>query len=314
MENCILLLEPDAFRLCHVHHVTDGGVPLPRTVRLPVSLGPRGPLDRPSRDHALFAAEQLVELGREGWQARNVLLLAGPDLAGLKDSRAFLHSVHRRTGVSPELLDAVEAGRHVYRAARAEHRRADEPGVVLHLELESLSLVTSGTRDAPEVTPLPLGLDRLHRAYGEAGGALGPDDASALFSLVRLCVGPAARPLRRCTQGHLAVSSAHAGAIRSLARALGYLDLGDNRIDRVALRALSQELFALTPGDLRERGVSRRLSPSLAAAAVIIDSVADLLGQAEVWLGTWGVPEGASLAESLEAAWSTPRSGLAVAS
>ena len=122
-----------------------------------------------------------------------------------------------------------------------------------------------------------------------------PADSGALFSLVRLCAGPACRRLRAWGNPALVVGSENAKAVRTVARSWGYLDTDSNDLCRLSLHALVPEILDAAPESLCALGIDASRSSLVGTAAVVIDALADLLGQREVRFADFGVAEGAAL-------------------
>jgi exopolyphosphatase/pppGpp-phosphohydrolase len=156
---------------------------------------------------------------------------------------------------------------------------------------------------------LPIGIVRLHRAYGETESGLLQADSSALFGLTRLCGGPACRRLRDMGATRLVFGSENATTLRDVAIQLGYLEPDSNSLCRLALHALVPEILAMPTDEICALGVDPERANLVGTTAVVADALADLLGEREVRFTTSGVVEGAALAVAASLAGTRPEIG-----
>jgi exopolyphosphatase/guanosine-5'-triphosphate,3'-diphosphate pyrophosphatase len=299
VDTCILELGAWTLRLTRSRGAERGPVEVVDMESVRVSTGEsidRTGLISPSASVELSSAvSRLLELAKTRCRNAPLHAIAPHALGGAKNARSVLSAILRRTGVPVTLLSPRDTARLAYRAARSELSYLEGQAAIVHLGDAAVDFA-SGTRAALDlVETLPLGVARLHRAYGLDAEGLPGVDAGALFSLVRLCAGPAARRLREWGAPVLAVASENAGAVRDAASAWGFLDRESEVIGRVALRALTMEILGASVWDLENLGIDRRRAPLVGTAAVTIDALADLFGKREVVLAASGTSEGAAL-------------------
>jgi exopolyphosphatase/guanosine-5'-triphosphate,3'-diphosphate pyrophosphatase len=299
MDTCILELGTRTVRLMRSRGVERGPVEVADIENEPVSAGEsidrNGIISPPASAELSAAVSRLLDVAKARCRHATIHAIAPHALGGANNARSVLAAVQRRTGVSVTLLSSKDTARLAYRAARSEFGHLGGQTAVVHLG-DAAADFTSGTRATLDIADtLPLGVARLHRAYGSGESDLAAADAPALSFLVRLCAGPATRRLREWGAPVLVVTSENAAAVREVGRVWGYLGEESETIGRVALRALAAEILGASVWDLENLGIDSRRAALVGTTAVTVDALSDLLGQREVLLGASGPSEGAAL-------------------
>jgi exopolyphosphatase / guanosine-5'-triphosphate,3'-diphosphate pyrophosphatase len=299
MDTCILELGVRTLRLLGSRAAERGPVEVvdihSERVRLGESIDRTGTVTASVSSDLLAAVSRLLEVAHSRCPGVSLHAIAPHALGGSENARSVLAAIGRRTGVAVTLLSPRDTARLAYRAARSELGYLGGQTAVVHLG-DAAADFTSGTRATLDVADtLPLGVGRLHRAFGSGDSGLAAVDASALSSLVRLCAGPATRRLREWGVPVLVVTSENAATVREVGRAWGFLGEDSETIGRVALRALATEILQASVWDLENLGIDPRRAALVGTTAITIDTLTDLLGQREVLLAASGPSEGAAL-------------------
>jgi hypothetical protein len=84
--------------------------------------------------------------------------------------------------------------------------------------------------------------------------------------------------------------------LRDVAIQLGYLESDASGLCRLALHAMIPELLAMPVDAICELGLDPERANLVGTTAVVVDALADLLGEREVRFTTSGVVDGAALA------------------
>ncbi|HVU05393.1 MAG TPA: hypothetical protein VHE30_26785 [Polyangiaceae bacterium] len=254
-----------------------------------------GGIGRTEGAEAIAKLGRLVELGRAHAPASDLHVIAVDSLGGASNARAFVRGVERRLGLAVTVLSPRETVRLAYAAARAEAPSVSGQAIVAHLGDTAVDFA-SGTRATLDVeATVSIGIERLLRAYETGPDPLLPEDAGALFSLVRLTAGPAAKRLRAWGAESFLVASEHVASLRVAASAFGFVDTRTQSIDRLSLHAFASEALNATSVDFARSGITRRRARSIGATAVVVDALSDLLGARQVRLAATGPAEGAAL-------------------
>jgi len=298
MDVSILELQTGGFHLLHAH-VGAGerlvvSTEAAERVGIDASVDATGHIGRKTWADSLRAFGRLATSARKWTQSGDVIALAPNGLGGALNGATFLQAARLKHGVGVDALSAAEAAHLVYAGVHDELGDAGEALVVAHLGDTTVDLVAGRGAAATAHGSIALGVARIGRAFGAERG-LGPDDAAALFSLVRMCGGPAGRRLASVVEGsRLVVTSARARAVREVARAWGYLEPEATMIGRLTLHALVPELLEASPASLCRLGIGADDALLVGTTAVMIDALADLLGRREVCFAGSGVRHGAA--------------------
>ncbi|HEX4478219.1 MAG TPA: hypothetical protein VH142_24225 [Polyangiaceae bacterium] len=263
-------------------------------VALEASIEATGKIGRRAGADALRALGNLVAIARRSGDGQ-IVAFATPTLGGADNVDDYLHSVRKRYGFATPLLAPSELLRLTYLAAQNELDVGDAPVTIAHLGDSTLELGHGAFGRTPHAETLALGVARLHRAFGACETGFPTDDVGALFSLVRLSCGPASRALDEFGRAPLVVASEHVTAVCDVARTWGYVDDDSTSLGRLALHALVPEILAASPATLCRLGVDPLRAPLVGTAAVILDALADLLGQREIRFTRSGAREGLAL-------------------
>lgn len=300
MDTCILELGTREIRLLRARLVAGGGnvetVAIENElVSADESIDRTGSISPGAAAEAEAVVLRLLDAARVRFRDVPVYAIAPHALGGAKNARTVLDSLARRIRIPITSLSARDTARLAYRAARVELGAFDGQAAVVHLG-DAATDLASGTRGSVDLAEtLTMGVARLHRAYGGTDGGLPIAEANALFSLVRLCAGPAGRRVRDWGASALLVTGECAAAVRDVATAWGFLDEDTDVLGRVALHALAAEIIAASPEDLENARIGPNRAPLVGTAAVMIDAFCDLLGQRDVALGSSGAAAGAAL-------------------
>ena len=300
METCIIELGTRDFHFVRsclgatqdlevLEHVTE-------RVALDSSIDATGSIGRRARADALRTFGRFVSMARKRRPSQRVLAVAPHTAAyNLED---FFEAVWRRYGVTVDVMSVDRMARLTYRAVRHELGTTPSSIVVAHLGSTNLNLAWGSGAHCDSVKGLSLGVGRLHHAHGSgAHGMLACSGRAALFTLTRLSGGPVARRLRLGGDHALVVCSDNAAALREVARAWGYLEADDVTLGRIVLHALVSEVLAAPLSSLCRLGLEPRRAALVGTSAVILDALADLLGQREVRFARCGLREGLALLE-----------------
>lgn len=300
METCIIELGARDFhfvRSCMgatqdlevLEHVTE-------RVALDSSIEATGSIGRRARADALRTFGRFVSMARKRRPSQRILAVAPRTTAdNLED---FFEAVWRRYGVTVDVLSVDRMARLTYRAVRHELATTPSSIVVAHLGNTILNLAWGSGAHCDAVKGLSLGVERLHHAHGNgAHGTLADSGRAGLFTLTRLCGGPVARRLQLGGGHALVVCSDHAAALREVARAWGYLEADEVTLGRIVLHALVSEVLSVPLSSLCRLGLDPRRAALVGTTAVILDGLADLLGQREVRFARYGLREGLALLE-----------------
>lgn len=299
MDTYILELGTREFRLRRARLASSGrietvGIESER-VALDESIDRTGTISQSASTEALAAVLRLLDVARLCCRGAEVYAIAPHALGGARNAESVLDTLARRARISITFLSLRDTTRLAYRAARVELGAHEGQAAVVHLADTAIEIASGTGASLDLAETFSIGVAPLHRAYGGTERGLPAAEASALFSLVRLCGGPVGRRVRDRGVPILLVTSENAEAVRDVASAWGFLDEDRDAIGRVALHALATEILAASPADLENVGVSASRAPLVGTAAVMMDAFCDLLGQPEVLLGTSGPSEGVAL-------------------
>jgi exopolyphosphatase/pppGpp-phosphohydrolase len=299
MDAAVLELGTREFRLLHARIDAGGRLQViteaVERVGIDASLDATGHIGRRSWADGLRAFGRLSTAARRWSRSGEVLALAPHSFCSAPEAGSFVLAARVRHRLGIDVLSATECAHLVYAGVKHELGLAEEPVLVAHLGDATIDLVAGSGDRCVAHGSLGLGVARLNRAFAGADGALLPEDGAALFSLVRLCGGPAGRGLAGTESRRLVVSSDYAVAVSDIARAWGYLDSGSAVLGRLALHALVGEAVAATPASLCRLGIPPERAALVGTATILVDALADLLGQREVAFASSGVRHGAAI-------------------
>jgi exopolyphosphatase/pppGpp-phosphohydrolase len=267
-------------------------------VSIETSVDASGAIDRTSWADAMRALGRLVTQAEQAGANHGIIGVAPHALGGAGNGEAFVGAVRRRFGIAVMLLSSAESVRLSYGASRMELRDARSASALIHVGDATIDVAAGAGGACDMVDVLPLGIHRLHRAYDATERGLRLQDSSALFSLTRLCGGPACARLRGLGQWgatRVVFGSDNARAIWNIARLWGYAEPDSASLDRVALHALVPEIIAAGPSALLDLGVDSVKASWVGTTAVVIDALADLLALREIRFTSGGVAEGVAL-------------------
>jgi exopolyphosphatase/pppGpp-phosphohydrolase len=268
-------------------------------VGLDASIEATGGIGRRTWGDALQTLGKLLEVARRRAPLDPLVVIAPHGLGAAQNASAFVHAARRRFGVAITLLSQADSARLVYLGGRAGLPEVTGPAVVAYLDDAVLDIAAGSGADSDWSDTLSLGVQRLHAAYAARGVGLRVAEAAALFCLVRLCAEPTSRRIRDEGESRLVVASENAVAVRDVARAWGFLEDDATSLGRMALHALVPEILAAQPSSLCRLGIEPFRASVVGTSAVILDALADLLGQREVFFSESGVREGVVLQSSL---------------
>jgi exopolyphosphatase/guanosine-5'-triphosphate,3'-diphosphate pyrophosphatase len=279
-------------------------------VGLDASIDATGGIGRRTWGDALHTLGKLLEVARRRAQFDPLVVIAPHALGAAHNASAFVDAARRRFGVGITLLSQADSARLVYLGVRAGAPEVTGTAVVAYLDDAVLDVAAGSGADSDWSHTLTLGVQRLHAAYAARGVGLRLAEATALFGLVRLCAEPTSRRIREQGEARLVVASENAVAVRDVARAWGFLEDDATSLGRMALHALVPEILAAAPSSLCRLGIEPFRASVVGTTAVVLDALADLMGQREVYFSESGVREGvvlqASVGKSLAAANDEP--------
>jgi exopolyphosphatase/guanosine-5'-triphosphate,3'-diphosphate pyrophosphatase len=303
MNACILELGTRSFRLARVGLSDDRGLDVQglesERVALDASIDATGGIGRRTWGDALQTLGRLIETARRRAPLSPLFVIAPHALGEAHNADAFVEAARRRFGISISLVSQADSARLAYLGVRAAAKDLSGGAVVAYVDDSVLDIAYGSGPECAFSQTLSLGVQRLHAAYAARGVGLRLAEATALFGLVRLCAEPVAKRVPDAGHARLLVASENAIAVRDVARAWGFLEDDADSLGRMALHALVPEILAAAPSSLCRLGIEPFRASVVGTTAVVLDALADLLGQREVRFTTSGVREGAALELSL---------------
>jgi exopolyphosphatase/pppGpp-phosphohydrolase len=296
MDTCILGIGVRSFDLIHARAVPGGRFESEHLVSEPValdaSIDATGGIGSRAWADALRLAGKLIAKGRRAAQSGHVVALAPHGLGGAENAHGFALAVRRRFGAQLAVVPVADTAQLAYRAAHHELDAGSSAVAAIHVGDLTIDFTAGSGATNDFFESMSLGVVKLHRAYGATDSGFLATDAGALFSLIRLCGGPACRKLRDWGDVAPVFGSENAAAVRDVARAWGYMDRASTSLERLALHALVPEILSAPPDRL---GVDPRRASSVGTTAVVIDALSDVFGLRDVRIASLGVLEGAAL-------------------
>jgi len=192
---------------------------------------------------------------------------------------AFLADLHARHGIAIDLLERDEAARLTWLGVSAELAASHERLAVIDLGGSTLACV-SGTEHVEHAHALPLGVLRLADL-----------PAGAVRETVISATAPALVQLRGADT--VALTSGTARALLGLGRRIGLFADAQRYISSRTIGELARRLSPLSTMSVAALGVSPARCDTIAAGAVALATVLELLGAPVVYIARSGLREGA---------------------
>jgi len=248
--------------------------------------------------------ERAVAVGRalrEVARREKVELLLPVGTAALREARnggELAERIGSAIGTPVRLLSGEAEAAAIFRALQARVGLGGGRALGLDLGGGSLELaVGSDARGVEWAATLPLGVVRLHGRYVK-NDPMTPREARAVDEQVRSQLSPHLEELARRRP---AVALAAGGTARALARMLaererGVRTSGPLPLPVGKLTELRDRLVSASHRDrLRMRGVRRGRADLLPTGAIVLATVADVLGLERLTASDWGLREGVML-------------------
>lgn len=197
---------------------------------------------------------------------------------------AFLAEASARHEVAIELLDRRQEARLTWTAVSAELAGSYDRLAVIDLGGGSLECV-AGSDDVSVSHGVPLGVLHLRQ--------LSPVDAA---DRIRTAAGDAIRAMCETGADTIALTSGTARALLALARRLGLVSKVQRHVASRTFGELARRLPWLAPEALEALGVAEHRHDTIAAGAVALTALLDLLGRPVVYVARSGLREGALVA------------------
>jgi exopolyphosphatase/guanosine-5'-triphosphate,3'-diphosphate pyrophosphatase len=216
---------------------------------------------------------------------------------------AVLVEVHKRTGVSVELMSGERESRLTFLAARRWFGWSSGKLLLVDIGGGSLELAVGADEEPDAALSLPLGAGRLTRDW-LPDDPPSPKQVKKLRKYVRAEVANIAVRLNRFGQPELSVATSK--TLRQLARITGAPSRDEGLYVRRVLprQALAEWVPKIAEMPSSERtdlpGVSVGRARQLVAGAVVAEAVMDIFGIEELQICPWALREGVIL-EQLDA-------------
>jgi exopolyphosphatase/guanosine-5'-triphosphate,3'-diphosphate pyrophosphatase len=206
--------------------------------------------------------------------------------------------ISREIGTPVRLLSGEEEARLIFKAFQRRLALGSEPVLGLDLGGGSLEMALGDAREIEWESTLPLGAVRLRSAFVR-NDPMRKSELRALRQKVRVSLKPARDAL---SGARLTKAIAAGGTVRALARLVVGATASEIEppleISADELEALCEKLVLSNHHErLRTPGVRRRRADLLPTAAVILTTVADVLGLEGFTISDWGLREGVLLSE-----------------
>jgi len=229
-------------------------------------------------------------------QVEEILAVATAAIRESRNGEEFLQRVGRKVNIWPKIIPGDEEARLVYLAARHSIHVNGGRALVMDVGGGSLELAL-GTGPEPDLlVSEKLGLLRLKRRF-LSRDPLPPREERRLVRQVRETLEPATDRIRR-TGFELAIGTS--GTVLALGRLALLAETGE-RPESLHHRTVSAEAFStlrrrLVRMDQRQRlkvpALDRRRADIIAAGAVLLDTLMEMVGARNLTLCEWALREG----------------------
>jgi exopolyphosphatase/guanosine-5'-triphosphate,3'-diphosphate pyrophosphatase len=247
------------------------------------------------------AVETVAQMRADADQAgaQWILPVATAALREARNGPQVIADLEEALGAPVRLLSGVEEARLIFRALRQRLDLGEAPVLGLDLGGGSLELAIGNREGVEWETTLPIGAVRLHHELAPAD-PMKPGEAGAIRERVAAELEPVLDEVRRrAPQRTIAIG----GTVRALFRLLRTRERGpvvripiEGELDCVELRELAERLAAMTSDKRLELpGISARRVDLVPTGAVIVATLAELLGVERVAVCDWGLREGVIL-------------------
>jgi exopolyphosphatase/guanosine-5'-triphosphate,3'-diphosphate pyrophosphatase len=272
-----LVADVDAFGVRNV--VFDRSAP----VRIGAHALPAGHIPDAAYARALAAVGDLVARART--RARDHFrVIATGVFRDADNGAAFLADASARHEIAIELLDGRDEARLTWTGVSAE--LAGSHGRLAVIDLGGGSLeCAAGSDDVTVSNSLPLGVLHLREL-----------PAADIADMARAAAGDAIRALVEPRPDTIALTSGTARSLLALARRLGLVSRVQRYVGTRTFAELARRLPWLAPEALEALGVAAHRHDTIAAGAVALTAVLDLLGRPVVYVARSGLREGTLVA------------------
>jgi exopolyphosphatase/guanosine-5'-triphosphate,3'-diphosphate pyrophosphatase len=247
------------------------------------------------------AVETVAQMRSDAEQAgaQVILPVATAALREASNNREVIDDLSEALGTPVRLLTGREEAHLIFRALRQRLGLGDAPVLGLDLGGGSLELAIGTGAGVAWETTLPLGAVRLHHELAPAD-PMKPGEARAIRERVAAELEPAVREVRRRVPER---AIAIGGTVRALFRLLRTKEAGaavripiEGEVEATELADLAERLTHLSSRQRLELpGISARRVDLVPTGAVIVATLAELLGCTRIGVGDWGLREGVIL-------------------
>jgi exopolyphosphatase/guanosine-5'-triphosphate,3'-diphosphate pyrophosphatase len=223
----------------------------------------------------------------------------------------LIERAEREAGIKLDVIEGVEEARLVLVAVRHAVKLNGRRALLVDIGGGSVEL-TLLTDQAPHASAsLPMGTVRLHEAFLDGDNAVTPERRALLMEYIERALGEA--DFLKGSRPEVVVATG--GNAEAIAALCPFATDDGNGIDAAAMRAMCDEMAALTPRGRRERyGLRGDRADVIVPALFVLSTVADLVGAASVTTPGVGLKDGI-LAELIDRAfrvWDVPGEAAAV--
>ncbi len=225
----------------------------------------------------------------------SVMAFATSAIREAPNGETVLAEVHRRTGVTLEVLDGGAEARLTFLAVRRWFGWSAGRLLLFDIGGGSLELATGIDSEPDTATSLPLGAARLTRDWFSADPPP-EEEVTALRKHVRAEIARVAGPLLRFGPPDLAVATSK--TFKQLARIAGAAPSAEGLYVRRTLAHAdvvrwTQQMAAMTAAERAELpGVSVGRAEQLLAGAVVAEAAMDLFSVPQLTICPWALREG----------------------
>ena len=217
----------------------------------------------------------------------------------------LVERAEREAGIKLDVIEGVEEARLVLVAVRHAVNLKGRRALLVDIGGGSVELTLLTDQSPRESVSLPMGTVRLHEAFLDHESAVSPERRTLLMEYIERSLTEA-EFLRGSKPDVVVATGGNAEAIAALCPFA--TDDGDG-IDAAAMRAMRDEMAALTPKARRERyGLRGDRADVIVPALFVLSTVADMVGAATVVTPGVGLKDGI-LAELVDRAcrvWDVP--------
>ncbi|HEX7485791.1 MAG TPA: Ppx/GppA phosphatase family protein, partial [Vicinamibacterales bacterium] len=264
-----------------------------------VRLGAGGLGGRALAPAAVAAALETLARFKQLADSRQVDDIVAAATSAVREARnagEFLAAVADRTGIRPRVITGVEEARLIHKAAVYGVDASSGTTVVVDIGGGSMEVTLGTATDTHLARSFPLGAIRLTDKY-VSSDPLSKGDERRLVKHIRSQFGEFAEQLRAAGFSRVIATSGTSLSLGEVAMAGGRLFGSDTihhtRIPAKTLHRTRKQVVALDmQRRLRLPGLDSRRADLVVAGAVLLDTVARLLGAKEITLSDLALREG----------------------